>query len=97
MLKWFDSNLCILFSLRVQLYAPKEGYHVSNELDKLTLAMRKEALENVKNSAKNLRENATDVEEAISEVENLLQMLKNIAIEVNNKCLAAVLGSIIKF
>ncbi|XP_055863087.1 myoferlin-like isoform X4 [Biomphalaria glabrata] len=68
----------------VQLSAPKEGYHVSNELDKLTLAMRKEALENVKNSAKNLRENATDVEEAISEVENLLQMLKNIAIEPQN-------------
>ncbi|KAH9524694.1 hypothetical protein Btru_027538 [Bulinus truncatus] len=68
----------------IYLPIPKEGYHVSNELDKLTSTLRKETLENVKNYAKNLRESATDVEEAVTEVENLLQLLKNIAIEPQN-------------
>ena len=61
---------------------PVEGYHVSNELDRLLRGYRESELQSVMAAAQKLRESATDVNEALSEMEGYAARLKNMAVEV---------------
>ncbi|KAK3744089.1 hypothetical protein RRG08_018716 [Elysia crispata] len=67
-----------------ELSTPKDGKHVSNELDKLMATNRASQLATIKEQASTLRENATDLQEALAEVENLMAMVQNIAHEPQN-------------
>ncbi|GFO37984.1 dysferlin [Plakobranchus ocellatus] len=67
-----------------KLATPKDGKHVSNELDKLMASNRQGQLDIIKEQASALRENATDLDEALGEVENLLAMVEALAIEPQN-------------
>lgn len=63
--------------------SPARGeHHASNELDKMTEILRKDALQSVKSSAKKLRANAANHKEVVSEVEQFIALIKSLAVEV---------------